>query len=200
MWEDVGRLQFEFLRSRGLKSADRLLDLGCGCLRGGVHFVDYLDSGHYYGMDLSQELLDAGYEEELGPLGLKPKLPRENLVCDDDFDATGFGVSFDAVLAQSVFTHLSLNHLKLCLIRTADVVRVGGQFYVTVFLARQGEDWSRPLFHETGGVTTYPAQDPFHCTPDDLEYCCKGMPWKLELVGDWGHPRDQLMAIYVRTE
>ncbi len=35
MWEEIGRLQFEFLRARGLKPSHRLLDIGCGSLRGG---------------------------------------------------------------------------------------------------------------------------------------------------------------------
>ncbi|MEZ5285162.1 MAG: hypothetical protein R2712_10210 [Vicinamibacterales bacterium] len=37
----------------------------CGCLRGGVHFVSYLADGHYFGMDRSEALLDAGREHEL---------------------------------------------------------------------------------------------------------------------------------------
>ena len=28
-----------------------LIDIGCGALRGGVHFVRHLDPGHYFGMD-----------------------------------------------------------------------------------------------------------------------------------------------------
>ena len=30
MWDEIGRLQFEFLRARGLKPNHRLLDIGCG--------------------------------------------------------------------------------------------------------------------------------------------------------------------------
>ena len=51
LWEELGVLQFEFLVKRGLKPHHRLLDVGCGALRGGVHFVRYLDPGCYHGID-----------------------------------------------------------------------------------------------------------------------------------------------------
>lgn len=34
-WEKIGKLQFEFLVSRGLRPHHRMLDIGCGTLRGG---------------------------------------------------------------------------------------------------------------------------------------------------------------------
>jgi hypothetical protein len=36
LWEELGRLQFEFLVGAGLRPEMRLLDIGCGCPRGGV--------------------------------------------------------------------------------------------------------------------------------------------------------------------
>src|SRR5205807_6035012 len=51
-WEEIGRLQFEFLTGNGLKPHHRLLDVGCGALRGGLHFIRYLDEGNYVGVDL----------------------------------------------------------------------------------------------------------------------------------------------------
>lgn len=73
----------------------KLLDIGCGCLRGGHHFVKYLNSANNFGVDLSQDLLDIGYEKELVPLGLQLKLPRENLYADGKFDMDHFGVVGD---------------------------------------------------------------------------------------------------------
>ena len=52
-WDEIGRLQFDFLRARGLKPAHRPLDIGCGCLRGGIHAIKYLDAGNYYGLDIN---------------------------------------------------------------------------------------------------------------------------------------------------
>ena len=199
LWDEIGQLQFDFLRNRGLTPEMRVLDVGCGCLRGGVHLVKYLAPGNYFGMDISQELLDAGYERELGRLDLQHKLPRENLLCTGDFNAKHFGVTFSLAMAQSLFTHLPLNHIKLCLTRLADVVRVGGVFYATVFLSPEDHDWSQPLLHARGGITTYPADDPYHYRTDDLACCAAGLPWHFHLLGDWQHPRDQSMVMFVRT-
>lgn len=74
LWDEMGELQFEALRAHGLRPEHRLLDLGCGCLRGGVHFVKYLAPGHYYGLDVSRSLLDAGIQE-IALSGLEEKLP-----------------------------------------------------------------------------------------------------------------------------
>src|SRR3954453_12915254 len=75
-WETIGRLQFEFLQREGLEPRHHLLDVGCGSLRGGVHFVRYLDPQHYFGIDMNESLLTAGYEIELANAGLCSRLER----------------------------------------------------------------------------------------------------------------------------
>ena len=70
MWERIGRHQFDFLRDRGLRPEHRLLDVGCGALRGGVHFIRYLNVGGYYGIDINASLLAAGRDVELPAAGL----------------------------------------------------------------------------------------------------------------------------------
>jgi hypothetical protein len=64
-WDEIGILQFEYLVAKTLRPEHRLLDIGCGCLRGGVHFIRYLDPTNYFGIDVNQSLLDAGYNVEL---------------------------------------------------------------------------------------------------------------------------------------
>ena len=65
MWEEIGKLQYELVVREGLLPRHKLLDVGCGSLRGGVHFIRYLDSGNYYGMDKNEKLLSAGHDVEL---------------------------------------------------------------------------------------------------------------------------------------
>ena len=197
LWEEVGRLQFEFLKQHGMQPSTRLLDIGCGCFRGGVHLVHYLDPAGYYGIDISQEMLDAGYERELSPLGLDAKLPRENLLCSGDFEFARFGVQFDMALAQSLFTHLPLNHIRLCMERLTTVMRPDASLFATVFLT-DDDAWSRPVKHWEGRITSSPVSDPYHYRPRDLAYCVEGLPWRLDVIGDWGHPRDQSMVAFTR--
>ena len=83
MWEEIGRLQFEFLRARGLKPGHRLLDIGCGSLRGGIHAIKYLDTGNYYGLDINPSLIEGG-RHELRLAGLTHKNPH--LAASDRFE------------------------------------------------------------------------------------------------------------------
>jgi hypothetical protein len=58
LWNEVGKLQFHYLVAHGLMPSSALIDIGCGCLRGGVHFIAYLDQDRYFGLDLNNSLLD----------------------------------------------------------------------------------------------------------------------------------------------
>lgn len=197
MWDEIGHLQFEFLRDHGLRPEHKLLDLGCGCLRGGVHFVRYLEPGYYYGIDANQSLLDAGYDIELANSGLADRLPRENLQSNRSFDATMFRCQFDAVVSISLFTHLPANYLRTCLEQLAPVVAPGGRFFASFFLIPDEHPFSQPM-EQGAGITTTALADPYHYRRDDLFHACTGLPWSVHIVGDWNHPRNQRMVIFER--
>ena len=101
LWDEIGALQFEFLKGRGLLPSHRLADVGCGALRGGVHFVRYLEPGRYHGLDVNASLLEAG-RRELAAAGLADRAPE--LIADGGFALSRFGVDFDVALAVSLFT------------------------------------------------------------------------------------------------
>jgi SAM-dependent methyltransferase len=196
LWDEIGRLQIDFLRAKGLRPGDTLLDVGCGSLRGGVHFVRFLEPGRYYGIDKDAELIRAGLEIELPRAGLAGRLAPDHLAVTDTFDATGFGVPFDVAWAQSVFTHLPAPDVRRCLEQTARCVRAGGRFLATFFEC--GEDVRTPVTHQPGGITTRHDQDPYHCRFADLAALCDGLPWRPSYVGEWSHPRAQRMARFDR--
>lgn len=199
LWDDLGKLQLAYLIKNGLRNNMRLIDIGCGCLRGGVKFVEFLEPGNYYGLDISPELIDAGYNIELQRAGLQHKVPRTNFHCNADFDFSGFGKQFHMAIAQSLFTHLPMNHIRLCLNRLAYNMVRDGILFATFFECPANEDVTQPRTHEPGGVTTYTAQDPYHYLFSDLEYLCGGLPWKVEYIGDWGHPRGQKICEFTRV-
>lgn len=125
----IGELQFDFLCDKGLKPSDSLLDVGCGTLRGGQYFLDYLEMGNYTGMDISAEAIEAGVErnEQL----VSDKNPA--FVVNDDlkFEDDGLASSYDYAIAQSVFTHLPAEQIDECLGNIGKAVE--GTFYATFF-------------------------------------------------------------------
>lgn len=198
LWDEIGRHQFDFMVSRGLKPHHRLLDFGCGSLRGGVHFVRYLDPSHYFGCDINQSLLDAGYDREIVPAGLSEKLPRNNLMCGADGDGlSNFGVKFDCALALSLFTHMTFNNIRVCLERLAPVMKPQGRFFATFFELPSGHVSCDPF--NSGRAITYGDQDPYHYRPTDMCEAAATSPWQAKYIGDFGHARGQMMMAYART-
>lgn len=192
LWEELGSLQLEHLRSLGMQPEHRLLDIGCGALRLGVKAVGFLNAGNYVGTDLNQSFLDVGYQREILPAGLGGKLPRSNLVADAEFTFAGVPKDIDFAIAQSVFTHLPLNHLRLCLVRLADHVTGPCTFLFTIFLAPEGRE--AESVEQYPGVTTHPHKDPYHYSVDDIRHAASGLPWVVEYIGPWGHPKNQTMV------
>lgn len=195
VWDTHGQHQREYLKSRGLEPHHRLLDIGCGCFRAGRFFVDYLEPGHYYGVDANLSLMQAGYDFELTD-EQRAKLPLTNLRANDRFDGD-FGVKVDFALAQSVFTHVSLNHVRLCLHRTAKVVKPGGSLYATFFQRAR----STPLdtvFPSKSGTPFFTEKDVFWYYAEDLRWAAGFGPWEYRYLGDWGHPAKQKMVQFGR--
>jgi SAM-dependent methyltransferase len=199
-WDRIGRLQFDFLKDAGLKPHHSLLDVGCGCLRGGIHFIGYLDRGNYVGIDINQSLLVAGYDIELAKAGLQERLPRENLLCIGDFGFQRIGRRFDFALAQSLFTHLGFNHIRRCLESLADVMEVGGVFFATFFEAPRDVPVSESYKQSPGNIVTCGTADPYHYRLSDFFYATRGLPWRIQYIGDWGHPSGQRMLAFHRLD
>jgi SAM-dependent methyltransferase len=196
MWDEIGALQLKFMKSRGLQPDDLLLDVGCGSLRGGVKFVEYLNEGCYFGIDISSALLEAGYAQEIASRpDLAKKLPWPNLQCTDSFDAVSFGKQFDYALAQSVFTHLTLNSIRLCLENLHPVMKPGAKFCATYFQTPDDEPSGVSRRNEFG-VVTCGHRDPYHYRMSDFQHLIRGLPWTLDDELDWNHPRGQRMLVF----
>jgi SAM-dependent methyltransferase len=192
-WEEIGNLQLEFLTDQGMKPNHTLLDVGCGGLRGGVHFVKYLDAGHYFGMDKNNDHLKGGHRE-LQLEGLVDK--RAVLLQDDYFRFSRFGTTFDYAIAVSVFTHLPFNVIARCLSEMEAALNPGGKFYATFF-----RNTGRRLRHDDIEAPYHVLRldrDPFYYDPDIFRWVVEGSQLDFTLLGEWDHSRGQQMLLFTK--
>ncbi len=136
LWEVKRRFQFEFLTSRGLEPDSRLLDIGCGTLRGGIPLIDYLRVGHYVGVEARAEAL-AEARKELADAGLEHKQPL--LIHADDPAQVRLAEPIDFAWAFSVLFHMQDETVDAYLGLLARELAEDGVFYANVGLADQRE-------------------------------------------------------------
>ena len=104
-FEKGGREQLAYLLTAGLNPDSKVVDLGCGVLRGGYWLIHFLDPGCYCGIEPHTERLEMGMYTILEPGILEAKRPRFDT--NPHFDTSVFGDKFDFFLAYSVWTHAS---------------------------------------------------------------------------------------------
>lgn len=184
MWEEIGQLQFEFLINKGLHVQDKMLDIGCGTLRGGRHFIKYLNIGNYHGIDISPKAIAFArqlvQEEELSE-------KRPHLLVSEKKDLKFrefFGEAFDYILAQSVFTHLKPEHIKECFENIGRIMHDNSVFYFTY---SKGEE------HRKNSLKDF-------CYPFSFfESLAEQQKFTLQDCSkDYIHPRGQLMVKLVK--
>ena len=138
VWEYTRKFQFQFLVDQGLQKTDKLMDIVCGTLRGGIPLIEYLDSGNYYGMDVRDHILDEG-REEIKTAKLEDKNP--NLVSFNHFSEVNLDVKFNIMFAFSVLIHFEDKIAESCFQFVAKSLVAGGIFYANVNIAEH-EDGS----------------------------------------------------------
>lgn len=185
-WEEIGKLQFEYLKAQGLRPDHVLLDVACGSLRAGVHLIPYLNPEHYWGLEKEPDLIAAGVEQELHAETRLQKRPH--FLINAKFDVTGMNVSADYMWIHSLFTHLPLNSIEGCLAQLKAAAGPKTICYATFFETRhQRENFHQSHDHET-----------FFYTVEEMTSCAYAAGWNLAYVGDWGHPRGQRMIRLTR--
>ncbi len=192
LWGKLGKLQLEFLKEHGLQPDHKLLDIGCGCLRGGLHFMRYLETGNYYGIDINRSLIEAGVIE-VKKEGLEGRLPT--LLVDNHFRLEKFGEKFDYMVSVSLFTHLPMNIINRCLSKARRQLKQEGVYFATFFEA--------PYPVHLDNITQVPGEivseydaDPFHYSFEELSWMGAVSGFNTKLIGDWKHPRNQKMAAF----
>ena len=174
----IGGLQFTLLFQAGLREHHRLLDIGCGSLRGGRLFIPYLLPGKYTGVEPNEWLVMDGIAGELGEAILEIKRPTFSTV--DDFDLERLG-RFDYVLAQSILSHAYADLTAKALAGVRACLDDDGVFFATFVEGKlsEGAGWCYP------GCT--------HYSRDDIAALAKDAGLVVRHL-DWPHPRQRWFA------
>lgn len=186
LWNEMGRLQFDFLVTQGLRPSHVFLDIACGSLRAGRLLIPYLEPGNYLGIDKHPELIEAGKANEIGADVLEAKRPE--FVVSDCFSFEGFSKRPDFCLAQSLFTHLRKRDIEVCFRKLSVFVEPGCRFFAS--------------FNETSIPIPQLASShsirAFYYTSRQMEAFGRQSGWEWKYIGNWNHPRGQMMIKYVK--
>ncbi len=112
------------------------------------------------------------------------------LVVSSTFDFQQFPRPADFALAWSLFTHLPSTRIAQCLEKLGAWMQPGGMFFATFF--ESAVVWQNP-------------QEPhdqmnFLYTRQQMEDMGREAGWLPEYIGQFGHPRMQVMVKYLRGE
>ncbi len=195
LWDELGLVQLNFLKEQGLEPHHYLLDVGCGPLRAGVHFLRYLEPGHYYGIEKYADVLALAQEIELPRYGVADREPH--LLANELFEFERFGRKFDYAIAQSVFTHLPVNSIIRCLMNADRALAEGGKFYATFWENPKGKFHLEDI-RQPGNKLTHFDADSFHYDLATFEWICEGTGLTVEHLGQWGHPQKQEMLVFTK--
>jgi SAM-dependent methyltransferase len=181
-WLAIGELQFEYLVRHGLAQSNRLLEIGCGNLRAGWRLIDYLEAGHYVGLDISPDILLAA-QAVVAERGLREKAPYLHLVADLRLDFLP-EQHFDVVHAHSVFTHSPIEVIEECLAHVGRVMRPDGFFDFTYF-STSGNPYDRH-------------REDFYYPTEELVGLARGFGFDVDVRGDWTYSQPKLRLRPVR--
>jgi hypothetical protein len=185
LWDEIGKLQFDFLIAQGLKPNHVLLDIACGSLRGGRLLIPYLDAGNYLGIEQHKALIDAGLQQEIDPAIVRLKKPE--FVISSEFEFDKFSKKPDFCIAQSIFTHLNPKAINQCLGNLAHFATTDCRLFATFFESRRLHLNFFRSSHSHAG---------FAYTRLQMESFGRQNGWSANYLGDWHHPRGQKMIEY----
>jgi cyclopropane fatty-acyl-phospholipid synthase-like methyltransferase len=130
-WAVHRRFQFEFLTSHGLLPEHRLIDIGCGTLCGGIPLIEYLEIGHYTGVEARAPVLKEA-RKELAEAGLEHKQPR--LIHAADPAQIELKAPFEVAWAFMVLIHMTDEIVDAYLRFVSQRMAESGEFYANAAL------------------------------------------------------------------
>lgn len=117
------------LKLLGLKPEHKFLDLACGCLRGTINIIDYLNDDNFYGADISRPMIHFANERVIKK-GIQHK---PHLIKIDSFDdLVTLNTKFDFIFAASLVTHLYKDDIAKMFCAIKSILNKNGVFYFSI--------------------------------------------------------------------
>lgn len=179
LWKMKRRFQIDFLKQNGLEPHHRLVDIGCGTLRGGIPLIKLLDEGHYTGIEVREEVLELG-RDELREAKLEDKDP--DLIHSQALSSLELDYKAEYIWAFAVLIHMDDDALNGCLSFVSRHLTPGGAFYGNVNIGEKDNgNWQGfPVVHRPMNWYVQTAER-FGLIPEDVGSL-------LELGHDDGRP------------
>lgn len=137
-FDEGGRRQFIALLREGLAPESSICEFGCGCLRTAYWLIQFLEPGHYCGIEPFQDRVVWGLETLIPKHLRDQKAPIFDF--NADFDVSVFERTFDFFLAGSIWTHASKAHIETMLDGFAQHGAKDGVFLTSYLPARTPEE------------------------------------------------------------
>lgn len=169
--KQMGIFQLEYLRQHGLQHSHTLLDFGCGNLRAGIFFIEYLQPNCYVGVEISQGRLDQG-KKRIEQFNLIEKGAR--LVCIQDLDLNDLvGQRFDFIWAQGVLAHMPLEDIERLFKNIHKVMHSDSVFFVN--------------YGDGKGATYKTSLKDFYYDSTTIPDLCSRYGLQQKRMADWRH-------------
>jgi len=141
-------MQLAVLLENGLQPWSKVLDFGCGALRGGWWMMQFLLPGHYCGIEPNKKRLQLAIDHVAGPDLIARAQPRFSSISDLNMGV--FGESWDFVICRSIWTHASKSEIGAMMGSFRATSAPKGRMLTSVLPA--GERW--PDFNGPRGLTS----------------------------------------------
>src|SRR5262245_54946314 len=124
---------FDWLLGQGMQPSDIVVDYGCGTLRIGVLFIEFLDADRYVGMDIDERILDLG-RSALPPAIVDSKRPILEIISPESLDRIAArGPKW--VFSTGVLQHVPPNELHEYFMRLSCLVHAGATGFIRTRVA-----------------------------------------------------------------
>src|SRR5919201_6229021 len=142
----TGRATLSLLLEHGLCPFHRVLALGCGALGLGYWLIRLLDEGCYYGIEPDKFRIEIGKKHIAGQDIIDQKKPHFS--DEGGFDLTVFDQQFEFVVARSIWTHASKQHVSAIIESLPKCLAPNGVLFASYWPALdsresyRGEGWT----------------------------------------------------------